>query len=140
MSSTYKWLEIAQNLQSIAQAGLTYTDNKYDIERFQQIMQISKEIIRDHSTMSMEQLDNLFSMESGYLTPKVDIRAVIMRRRKMLLIKEKIDNKWALPGGWADVGHTPSEVAVKEVAEEAGLEVKVDRLLGVFDKMPPTSA
>ena len=132
MSSTYKWLEIAQNLQSIAQAGLTYTDNKYDIERFQQIMQISKEIIRDHSTMSMEQLDNLFSMESGYLTPKVDIRAVIMRRRKMLLIKEKIDNKWALPGGWADVGHTPSEVAVKEVAEEAGLEVKVDRLLGVF--------
>ena len=134
MSSKYKWLEIAQNLQSIAQAGLTYSENKYDLERFEQIMQMSKEIIRDHSSMPMEKLDQLFGEETGYLTPKVDIRAVIIREGKMLLVNEKIDGKWALPGGWADIGHSPSEVAVKEVWEESGLEVTTDRLLAVFDK------
>lgn len=134
MSSSYKWLEIAQNLQSIAQAGLTYSENKYDLERFEQIMEVSKEIIRDHSTIQMEKLDELFGMETGYLTPKVDIRAVILRDGKVLLVKEDIDGKWALPGGWADVGHSPSEVAVKEVWEESGLKVETERLLAVFDK------
>ena len=134
MTTKYKWLEVAQNLQSIAQAGLTYSENKYDLERFEQIMQMSKEIIRDHSSMPMERLDQLFGMETGYLTPKVDIRAVIIREEKMLLVKEMIDGKWALPGGWADVGHSPSEVAVKEVREESGLVVAADRLLAVFDK------
>jgi len=134
MSSKYKWLEIAQSLQSIAQAGLTYTEDKYDVERFEEIMLLSKQIIADYSDIKMEKLTGLFDQEYGYLTPKVDVRAVILREKKVLLVKETIDGKWSLPGGWADVGLTPSEVVVKEVKEESGLDVKTEKLLAVFDK------
>lgn len=134
MHSKHKWLEIAQNLQSIAQAGLTYTDNKYDSERFEQILQISKDIITDFSEIKMEKLHEIFSLETGYLTPKVDVRAVIFRGDKILLVKEILDGRWALPGGWADVGLTASEVVVKEVKEESGLQVEAEKLLAVFDK------
>lgn len=134
MQTKYKWLEIAQNLQSIAQAGLTYTKDKYDVDRFEQIMQMSKDILSDFSDINMEKLDELFKLEKGYLTPKVDVRAVIFRDQKILLVKETSDGKWALPGGWADVGLTASEVVVKEVQEESGLEAKTVKLLAVFDK------
>lgn len=134
MQTKYKWLEIAQNLQSIAQAGLTYTENKYDVERYEQIMQLSKDILSDFSDIRMEKLHEIFKLEKGYLTPKVDVRAVIFREQKILLVKETSDGKWALPGGWADVGLTPSEVVVKEVQEESGLEACTVKLLAVFDK------
>lgn len=134
MHSKHKWLEIAQSLQSIAQAGLTYSDNKYDLERFEQILQISKDIITDFSEIKMEKLHEIFSLETGYLTPKVDVRAVIFREDKILLVKEILDGRWALPGGWADVGLTASEVVVKEVKEESGLQVEAKKLLAVFDK------
>lgn len=133
MYSKYKWLEIAQSLQSIAQAGLTFTDDKYDIERYEQIMQMSKDILSDFSNIKMEKLDNIFSLEEGYLTPKVDVRAVIFKENKILMVKETIDGKWSLPGGWADVGLTASEVVVKEVKEESGLEVCAEKILAVFD-------
>lgn len=134
MQSTYKWLELAQNLQSIAQAGLTYTKDKYDVERFEQIMQLSKDILTDFSDIPMEKLNEIFKLEKGYLTPKVDVRAVIFREHKILMVKETSDGKWALPGGWADVGLTASEVVVKEIQEESGLEAEAVKLLAVFDK------
>ena len=134
MQSKYKWLEIAQNLQSIAQAGLTYTEGKYDVERYEQIMQLSKDILSDYSDIHMEKLHEIFKLEKGYLTPKVDVRAAIFRDNEILLVKETTDGKWALPGGWADVGLTASEVVVKEVKEESGLEVRAEKLLAVFDK------
>ncbi len=134
MDYKYKWLEIAQHLQSIAQAGLTYTENKYDVERYEQIMQLSKDILTNFSNIRMEQLDEIFKLEKGYLTPKVDVRAVIFRGQKILLVKETSDGKWALPGGWADVGLTASEVVVKEIQEESGLKAKAEKLLAVFDK------
>jgi ADP-ribose pyrophosphatase YjhB (NUDIX family) len=134
MKTKYKWLEIAQNLQSIAQAGLTYTENKYDVERYEQIMQLSKDILSDFSDIHMEKLDEVFKLEKGYLTPKVDVRAAIFRDQKILMVKETTDGKWALPGGWADVGLTASEVMVKEIQEESGLDAEVIKLLAVFDK------
>ena len=134
MVSKYKWLDIAQHLQSIAQAGLTYTQNNYDVERYEQIMQLSKDIITDFSAMPMEKLDKIFSMEVGYLTPKVDVRGVVFRGNKILLVKETIDGKWSIPGGWGDVGKTPVEVVEKEVKEESGLIVKAEKLLAIFDK------
>lgn len=134
MDNKHKWLETAQHLQSIAQAGLTYTKDKYDLERFQQIMQVSKDIISDYSHMEMEKLNDIFDQEKGYLTPKVDVRAAVFRNEKILLVKESIDGKWALPGGWADVGLTAAEVVVKEVKEEAGIEVITEKLLAVLDK------
>jgi len=134
MYSKHQWLKIARELQSIAQAGLTYTQNKYDLERYEQIKQLSKNIVDEYSGLAMEKIDQIFELEEGYLTPKVDVRGVIFQEDKVLLVKETIDGKWALPGGWADVGYTPSEVVEKEVQEEAGLKVKVKRLMAVLDK------
>jgi len=134
MYSKHQWLKIARELQSIAQAGLTYTQNKYDLERYEQIKQLSKNIVDEYSGLAMEKIDQIFELEEGYLTPKVDVRGVIFREDKVLLVKETIDGKWALPGGWADVGYTASEVVEKEVQEEAGLKVKVKRLMAVLDK------
>lgn len=134
MYSKYQWLQIAQQLQSIAQAGLTYSKDKYDLERFDQIKELSKNIIGEYSELSLEKIDQIFGLEEGYLTPKVDVRGVVFREEKILLVKETIDNKWSLPGGWADVGYTASEVVKKEVQEESGLHVDVTRLLAVLDK------
>ncbi len=83
----------------------------------------------------MEKLVDVFASEKGYQTPKVDVRGVVFRGNKILLVRETIDGRWSVPGGWADVGLTPLEVARKEVFEEAGLEVKPVRLLAVLDKM-----
>jgi ADP-ribose pyrophosphatase YjhB (NUDIX family) len=134
MYSKYQWLEVAQSLQSIAQAGLTYSKDKYDIERFDQIKQLAVSIVDEHAVAPQEKVQQLFDLEEGYLTPKVDVRGAIFREDKILLVKETIDDCWSLPGGWADVGYTASEVIVKEVNEESGLNVKVNRLLAVLDK------
>jgi len=129
-----KWLEWAKELQSIAQAGLTYSRDVYDLERFEQIREISMEIMSQYTKVDQSILKNLFANETGYPTPKVDIRAVIFEDNKILLVKENSDDSWSLPGGWADIGLTPSEVAIKEVKEESGFDVKPVKLLGVLDK------
>lgn len=130
----YEWLELVKNLQSIAYAGLTYSKDPYDLDRFQQLLQISKDILVDQSNLSADRLESLYAKEDGYLTPKVDVRAMVFREDALLFVRETIDGKWALPGGWADVGLTAAEVVVKEVEEEAGLKVSAKRLLAVFDK------
>ncbi|WP_316569464.1 NUDIX hydrolase [Neobacillus sp. YIM B06451] len=129
-----KWLEWAKQLQSVAQAGLTYSKDVYDLERFEEIRKISVEIMSRHTSLDSHTITDLFANETGYATPKVDIRAVVFKGNKILMVKEKMDGGWALPGGWADIGLTPSEVAVKEVKEESGFDVKVVKLIAVLDK------
>jgi ADP-ribose pyrophosphatase YjhB (NUDIX family) len=129
------WLQIAKELQSLAQAGLAYGENKYDLERYRQLREMSIHIMNEYTDAPIEKIQNLFANEDGYQTPKVDIRAVVFRSGKILMVRESIDGLWTLPGGWADVGYTPFEVAAKEVYEEAGIEVKPIQLLAVFDKM-----
>jgi ADP-ribose pyrophosphatase YjhB (NUDIX family) len=129
-----EWLNIARQLQSIAQAGLTFSDNKYDIDRYQQLKDISLRMINEVTDTKIEKLKKIFSAEKGYLTPKVDIRGVVFRGEKILMVKETIDGLWSVPGGWADVGLTPFQVAAKEVMEESGLVVEPVRLLAVLDK------
>jgi ADP-ribose pyrophosphatase YjhB (NUDIX family) len=129
-----KWLEWAKQLQSIAQAGLTYSKDIYDLERFQQIREISMEIISEYTDTDMIIIKDLFANETGYATPKVDIRAVVFQEDKILMVREKMDGNWSLPGGWADIGLTPTEVAVKETKEESGFLVKATNLLAVHDK------
>jgi ADP-ribose pyrophosphatase YjhB (NUDIX family) len=128
-----KWLDWAKQLQSIAQAGLTYSKDDFDLERFELIRKISVEILAHHTGMDSEIIKDLFTNETGYATPKVDIRAVIFKNDQLLMVQEKNDGKWALPGGWADIGLSPSEVAVKEVKEESGYDVKAIKLLAVTD-------
>ncbi|MGE7623025.1 NUDIX hydrolase [Viridibacillus sp. NPDC096237] len=129
-----KWLEWAKQLQSIAQAGLTFSKDVYDLERFELIRTISVEMLSHQTGMDKEKIKDLFANEPGYATPKVDVRAVVFQDNKLLMVRENTDGDWALPGGWADIGLTPSEVAVKEVKEESGFDVKVVKLLGVLDK------
>ena len=129
-------LSLAQRLQALAQAGLTYAANAYDQERYAEIRAISVDLMGELSTAPPEKIKNLFASETGYQTPKVDVRAVIFRgENEVLMIQEKVDaNRWTLPGGWADVGYTPFEIAVKETQEETGLHVQATRLLALLDK------
>jgi len=129
-----KWLEWAKQLQSIAQAGLTYSKDKYDLERFEMIRNMSVEILSDHTDIDKTVVKELFANETGYATPKVDVRAVVFKDNKILMVQEESDGAWALPGGWGDIGLSPSEVAVKEVQEESGFDVKAVKLIGILDK------
>ena len=133
-ANNLRLLEIAKRLQSIAQAGLTYSENKYDLDRYQQLRELSVEMLNELTDENILKISNLFTNEKGYQTPKVDVRGVVFKEDKILMVKETIDGKWSLPGGWADIGLTPFEVAKKEVFEESGLEVKPLRLLAVHDK------
>lgn len=131
---TFEWLDIAKRLEAIAQTGFTYSNDDYDKERYQEIRDISHTIFNQYTGEPIEKIQGIFSKENGYPTPKVDIRGVIFQDDRILLVKEKTDGLWALPGGWADIGYTPSEIAVKEVKEEAGVEVDPVKMIAVFDK------
>lgn len=129
-----KWLEWAKQIQAISQAGLAYSKDIYDLERFEMLRDLSVEIMNQYTEVESDKIKTLFASETGYATPKVDVRGVVFEQDKILLVREKLDGDWALPGGWADIGLSPKEVVVKEVKEEAGLEVQPVRLLGVLDK------
>jgi ADP-ribose pyrophosphatase YjhB (NUDIX family) len=129
------WLDVAKRIQAIAQGGLEFGYDKYDLDRYQQLRAISVEIMHGLTDEPVEKIAGLFASEKGYQTPKVDVRGVVFRNGKLLMVKEGVDENWTLPGGWADVSHTPFEVAAKEVWEEAGLKVKPLQLLAVLDKM-----
>ncbi len=129
-----KWLSWAKRLQSIAQAGIEYSKDKYDIERFEEIRDLSCEILKEYTNIPKDKVMDLFCNETGYQTPKVDVRSAIFKDNKILLVKESIDNKWSLPGGWAEVDLSIKENAIKESMEEAGVNVKPQRLLAVLDK------
>lgn len=129
-----KWLEWAKKIEAIAQTGLTYVKDVYDRERYEELRDLSVEILAEYTNVSHEKIALTFASDTGYATPKVDIRGVVFREGKILLVRETIDGAWALPGGWADIGLSPSEIAVKEVREEAGYTVEPVRLLAVLDK------
>lgn len=129
-----KWLKWAKELQSIAQAGLEYSKDKYDIERFEMIRNISIDILSEYTEMEYDKVRDLFANEKGYQTPKVDIRAAIFRDNKILMVKEKIDGKWSLPGGWADIGISVYDNIMKESMEESGAKVKPKRVIAILDR------
>ncbi|NLJ42291.1 MAG: NUDIX hydrolase [Bacteroidales bacterium] len=126
-----KWLEWAMRLQSIAQAGLTFGENRYDLDRYNQIRAISVEILQEYTGISYEKIKDLFTSETGYQTPKVDIRASVIRDDRILMVREKIDGAWSLPGGWADVNTSVSESAARECLEEAGAVVSPVRIIAI---------
>jgi ADP-ribose pyrophosphatase YjhB (NUDIX family) len=134
--SAADWLAIAQRLQALAQAGLAYNPPVFDAERYDEIHALSLQMMSYLSGHPAPTFEEVFAAENGYPTPKVDIRAVLFRGTdEVLLVQEKIDGgRWSLPGGWADVGCTPFEVAVKEVQEETGLHTEAVRLLALWDK------
>lgn len=128
-----KLLEWAIELQSIAQGGLYYCKDKFDIERFERIREISAEMISLQSDRPLEKVKDLFCNEIGYQTPKLDTRAAIFKNNKILLVQES-NGTWSLPGGWVDVDLSIKENTIKEVKEEAGLNVTADMIIAVQDR------
>ena len=134
-ASATAWLGIAQRLQALAQAGLAYDPHVYDAERYQEILALSQRMLGHLTGLPIPFFEQAVAAERGYPTPKVDVRAVMFRGTdEILMVREKSDGgRWSLPGGWADVGCTPFEVAVKEVREETGVRVQALRLLALWD-------
>lgn len=135
MDST-RLLALAQRLQAIAQAGIAFHGTPYDLERYQEVLGIGARLLAEVSDEPLEKIIHAFASQAGYPTPKVDVRAVVFRADdEVLLVRERSDGgRWTLPGGWADVGYSPFEVAVKETREETGLVVRAVRLIALFDK------
>ena len=128
-----KWLEWAKELQFLAQAGLTYTTDDFDKDRYERIREIAAEIISMQSELPLEHVKSLFCNETGFQTPKLDTRAAIFADNKILLAKEK-NGTWSMPGGWVDVMQTIRSNTVKEVREEAGLDVEAVRIIALQDR------
>ena len=133
MDADKRWLAWAVELQSLAQAGLTYGKDGFDLERYARIREISAEILAHMTGLPAEKVTGLFCNETGYQTPKLDTRAAVFQEGKILLVRER-DGRWALPGGWCDVNVSVGENTVKEVKEEAGLDVSADWVIAVQDR------
>lgn len=128
-----KWLKWAMEIQSLAQGGLAYTNNVYDIERYERLREIAAEMVAEKSNISLEKVKDLFCNEKGYQTPKIDTRAAIFKDNKIILVHEN-DGRWALPGGWCDVLESVKSNTLKEVREEAGLEAKAIKIIAIQDR------
>lgn len=134
--------EKIKRIQALAEIGLNYAENTFDRERYEELQEISLQMLTQITEVPVEKIKPLILEEDGYKTPKVDVRAVVFNEKnQILLIQEKMDGKWAMPGGWSDISYSPSEVAEKECFEEAGIKVKAVKLLALLDKqkqnMPP---
>lgn len=128
-----KWLEWARELQAIGQSGLAYTENEYDRERYHKIGKIAAEIIAEYSDEDFDLIYSLFAREEGYATPKVGVRGAVFHDDSILLVREREEGLWALPGGWADVNESPSEAVCREVFEESAYSTRAVKLLAVHD-------
>jgi ADP-ribose pyrophosphatase YjhB (NUDIX family) len=128
-----RWLAWAREIQALSQTGLTFTTSEYEIQRYQRLTEIAAEIIHNHTGLPQEPLLENMLMQPGYATPKVDVRGAVVRDGRILLVQERVDERWTMPGGWADVGDLPSETVVREVWEESGFDVVPRKVVGVFD-------
>jgi ADP-ribose pyrophosphatase YjhB (NUDIX family) len=128
-----RWLEWARQIQALSQTGYHYAENDYQRERYHRLTEIAAEIVSESAGLEYAPLLDAFRAQIGYATPRVDVRAAVFQDGRLLLVRERQDNGWTMPGGWADVGNVPSEAAEREVWEEAGFHVKARRLIGVYD-------
>lgn len=129
-----RWLALAQRLQALAQSGLTYSENPFDIERYRAVQEVAAEMVADCAGADLQMVRELFAGQPGYATPKVDVRGVVFRDDGVLLVKERVDGRWTLPGGWADVNESPGEATVREVYEESGYRTRASKLLALYDR------
>jgi ADP-ribose pyrophosphatase YjhB (NUDIX family) len=127
------WLRIARDIQSLAQTGLAFSETHYDTKRYTRLTEIAAEITARSSVLEKENLIRHFLSLPGYTTPKVDVRGAVIRDDQILLVQERSDGKWCMPGGWADVGEKPTEMVVREVWEESGFHVAARKVVGVYD-------
>lgn len=128
-----KLIAIANSLFAIAQNGLLFTKDVFDKERYHQIQAIAAEILANKSELTAEKILDLYNLEQGYATPKIDIRGACFKNDQILMVKERTDGLWSLPGGWVDINESPSQAICKEIYEESGFEARAIKLMGVYD-------
>lgn len=131
---TTEIIQWARKIQALAQTGLEYSENPYERERYEELRELAAEMMAETSDIPVHHWKKLFKNESGYATPKVDVRGAIFENGKILLSREQDDDCWSLPGGWADVNDTPSEAIIREVREETGYAVQCSKLVAVLDR------
>jgi len=132
-SNAPRWVDWAREIQALAQTGYHYSENDYQRQRNYRLSEIAAEMINTHSKIDKAQLFALFQEQIGYATPRIDVRGVVFRNDSLLMVREKADGGWTLPGGWADVGDVPSEAVEREVYEESGFRVQARSIIGVYD-------
>jgi ADP-ribose pyrophosphatase YjhB (NUDIX family) len=128
------WASIAQRIQAIAQTGLTYSLSPYDTERYRELSEIAASMMAGPEPERAALAARLFAAERGYATPKVDVRAAVFQNGRLLLVREREDGRWTLPGGWAEVGQSAAESVEREVLEESGYIVRAVKLLACWDR------
>lgn len=134
MEKKFDWFYIASRLKAISQAGKFYAKDGYELQRHEEVESLAAEILARHTDLEADEVLAMLQEDCGHPTPKVDCRGVVFRDGKILLVKEIADGGWTLPGGWCDIGMTASENVAREVWEESGFEVKVERLLAIYDR------
>jgi ADP-ribose pyrophosphatase YjhB (NUDIX family) len=128
-------IDWAQKLQAIAQTGLHYTENAFDRERYDMIREIAAEMLEANSSSDAAAIRMMFDAQTGHATPKTDVRGVVFRDNKILLVQEKLDdNRWTVPGGWADIGESAGEAVVREIYEETGYYARTLKLMALYDR------
>ena len=128
-----RWLEWAREIQGLCQTGLAFASTDYETQRYTRLSEIAAEIVASQTEASRESLVRNFLAQPGYATAKIDVRGAVVRGGKILLVQERRDEHWCMPGGWADVGDIPSEMVAREVWEESGFEVVPRKVIGVYD-------
>jgi ADP-ribose pyrophosphatase YjhB (NUDIX family) len=128
------WIDWTQRLAAIAQSGLTYARDPFDIERYEALRALAADVIAEHTGNDARDIDAYLATQAGYATPKIDVRGVVFRDGKLLLVRERSDGGWTLPGGWADVLDSPSSAVEREIHEESGYEVRATQILAVLDR------
>ena len=129
-----RWLHWARELQATAQTGLAYAKDQYDIERYEAMQTLAAEMMAEAAAVDLGDVQKLFAGQAGHATPKVDVRGVVFRDDMVLLVRERSDGCWTLPGGWADVNESPAVATVREIYEESGYETRAVKLLALYDR------
>lgn len=130
------WLRWVRQVQALAQTGLTYATDPYDVERYEQLRALAAEMLATHTDVGVapEYVRDLFALEAGHATPKVDVRGAVFRDGALLLVRERSDGLWTLPGGWADVGEAPGDAVTREVYEESCFRTRPVKLAMLYDR------
>ena len=127
-------LDLARRLLALAQTGLHFTPQEYDRERYREIITIATSLLQNESQIPAQRLRETWFVEDGYATPKMDVRGAIFRDDRVLLVRETMDGKWTLPGGWADVNDSPSHAVEKEIEQESGFTARAIKLAALYDR------
>lgn len=127
-------VDLARRLFALSQSGLHFTLQEYDRERYREIAEIGAQLLANESTRQADEIKQTWFIEDGYATPKMDVRGAIFRDDRVLLVRETIDGKWTLPGGWADVNDSPAYAVEKEIEQESGFTARAVKLAALYDR------